>query len=176
VSETSLPKPSRLLLANPLATRASRDEALSVCAGENGGQGRGPPTFRFSGTRVSAGYSPGLVRSCDLRATSVLCDDRSRELRGVAVGSQFWQRRGYLRITAVNCAQVPVGRGRGCVPEPPYQIFHRRPGRCRSAGPFGRRLAWRSRRARVRRGRSAGSRAAATASQRSPAGRGAAAG
>ena len=41
---------SRLLLANPLASRASRDKPISVCAGKSGGQGQGRtadlPLFR----------------------------------------------------------------------------------------------------------------------------------
>src|SRR5262245_7592921 len=49
-SAMSSPRPSRHLLANPLADQAGRDEALSVCAGESGGQGRGRtadlPLFR----------------------------------------------------------------------------------------------------------------------------------
>ena len=40
-SETSSPKPSRRLLANPLANRSSRVDRVSVCAGHIGGQGRG---------------------------------------------------------------------------------------------------------------------------------------
>jgi hypothetical protein len=43
-------KPSRLLLANPLASRSRRNSQGCILAGHTGGQGRvEPPAFRFSG-------------------------------------------------------------------------------------------------------------------------------
>ena len=51
-------RPSRLLLANPLASQASKDRPISDCAGKGGGQGRGRtadlPLFRRGVRQVDA--------------------------------------------------------------------------------------------------------------------------
>jgi hypothetical protein len=68
-------------------------------------------TFRFSGSRVSAGPSVYTDVVCDPRATSVLDHDRLRKLRRVTMSSQSRQGSGDFSIAAIDyiTAQLVIG-------------------------------------------------------------------
>jgi hypothetical protein len=62
---------------------------------------------------------PGSLRV--LSRSSVPGHDRSRELRSVTMSGKLRQRRGYLRVTAIDRVQIPIRRSWGRVPKPPHQ-------------------------------------------------------
>jgi hypothetical protein len=74
---------------------------------------------------------PGSLRV--LSRSSVPGHDRSRELRSVTMSGKLRQRRGYLRVTAIDRVQIPIRRSWGRVPKPPHQARRARRQRRRSA-------------------------------------------
>ena len=58
-------------VSKPLANRASKDEALSVCAGESGQGGVEPPTFRFSGASAASLHVAECGPMSDLAAETI---------------------------------------------------------------------------------------------------------